>query len=188
MRSVVVLAVLAFVALGFVQERLKVSLNYYLEVTASYPDFYELPPDRRDAWLNERQVIAPYDYYYNHERVSWYHQFSRSELQLLKWAFALGFIFIHLALSAAVLLKIDSLKLKQFIQVIKHKEQGKPLRYLAGLYLSALVLALVFFAAMRVVKNPTAAYAVARESLGFMQSPFPLILVLFALRLQGAFR
>lgn len=188
MRIVVVLAVLAFVALGFVQERLKVSLNYYLEVTASYPSFYELPPARRDAWLNERQVNAPYDYYYNHQRVNWYHQFSRIELQLVKWAFALGFISIHLALSGAVLLKIDGLNLKQFGAVIKHKQQGKSLRYLLGLYLGALALALAFFAAMRVVSNPTAAYAVARESLGFMQSPFPLILVLFALRLQRAFR
>lgn len=187
MKRWVVLAVLGFIAVGFAQERLKVSLNYYLEITAVHPGFYDLPPDRRDEWLDQRKVNAPYDYYYNHDRIKWYHKFSRVQLELLKWGYALLFTLIHFVLSAIVILKFIGVKPVKAIAVLRMREDGKSLRYLIALYTGAAALSVLFFTLMRFVDHPDAAYAVARKLLGFMQSPFPLILVLFALRLQKAF-
>lgn len=181
------IVVMTFVVIGFAQERLKVSLNYYLDITASSTGFYDLPPDRRDAWLNDRKVNAPYDYYYNHDRIGWYNNFSRKELTALKWGYALVFILVHASLSGAVIVKWYKAKLWPLKKIKHSKAELKSLRYLLLLYAGAAILALLFFVIIRVGVNPEASYAVARKLLGFMQSPFPLIIVLFTDRLQRAF-
>lgn len=157
-----------FIALGFVQERAKVSLNYYLDRGALEPQFFEFPPERRDAWLQAHAINAPYDYYYNHARVKWYDHLSRKQLELLKWMYAIIFIVLHVLLSHLAL-----------------KLWKAPREMLVTIYIGTVVvmlLSLCFFAASRVGAGD-AAYNVARKLLGFIQSPLPLVLLLFTRRL-----
>ncbi len=167
-RSIVVWIV-GFIALGFVQERAKVSINYYLDRSDSEPAFFDFPPERRDAWLNEHAIDAPYDYYYNHARVKWYDELSRKQLELLKWMYALIFIVLHVLLSHWAL----------------HMWRA-PREMLVTIYIGTtamMVLSLLFFGASR-YGGGEAAYNVARKLLGFIQSPLPLVLLLFTRRLR----
>lgn len=169
--AVVAGAIVAFVALGFIQERAKVSLNYYLDVTASSQTFFDLPPERRDEWLNARSINAPYDYYYNHKPVAFYHQLSREQLQQLKWAYALTFIVAHLIIG---------------VLTIRLFQAERTDEYTLYIYVTiAIVLSLGFFALSRFISNPQPAYAVARKLLGFGQSPLPLIIVFFSRNLKS---
>jgi hypothetical protein len=184
MMRIAVLAIAAFVVIGFAQERLKVSLNHYLEVTEAYPEFFELPPNRRDAWLDQKKINAPHDYYYNHARVGLYHHLNRKQLTLLKWGMAMFFAVLHFALAVGVVLYLTGVKDKPPKNLSPRRMLLKSLLFL---YTVAVIGVLVFFVLMRLVQHPDAAYAVARKLLGFMQSPMPLIIVLFGWRLQRSF-
>lgn len=158
-----------FIVLGFVQERAKVSLNYYLDRAQLEPAFFDFPPERRDAWLNEHAVNAPYDYYYNHKRIRWYDHLSHKQLEVLKWMYALIFIALHVLLSHLAL-----------------KMWKAPRAMFATIYigtLSIMALSLIFFTLSRTGQGE-AAYNVARKLLGFIQSPLPLVLLLFTRRLR----
>lgn len=165
----IVIWIAGFIALGFVQERAKVSLNYYLDRSALEPAFFDFPPERRDAWLNAHAMDAPYDYYYNHARVKWYDHLSRNQLALLKWMYALIFIVLHVVLSHLAL----------------HMWKA-PREMLVTIYIGTAAIAmlsLLFFAGSR-YGGGEAAYNVARKLLGFLQSPLPVVLLLFTRRLR----
>lgn len=171
------------ICIGFVQERAKVSLNYYLEQTAGVEGFYEWPPDRRDAWLRDNSVNAPYDYYYNHGRVGIYDHFSRKQLETLKWAYALAFIIVHYFLCVAL---VKAFLPGDHINKISFQKGG--VRFfripIYKVYFVALMLSMFFFALYYLSVAPEASYAISRKILGFMQSPLPAVLLILASRLN----
>lgn len=171
-----ILPLLCFLVLGFVQERAKVSLNYYLEQHAGVSGFFEWPPDRRDAWVEEHRRNAPYDYYYNHGTVSFYNQMSLERLQMLKWIYAASFIVLNYLLGVWLSKRVFG------------QGRGGNVRTLPipiyMVYLFAFSISALFFVLYAGGLAPGASYAIARKLLGFMQSPLPVLLVLLAARLQ----
>jgi hypothetical protein len=159
-----------YVALGFTAERLKVSVNYYLEQADAIEGFFDLPPDRRDAALQNLPLI-PYDYYHSHRRFQGYHHLTRPQLVRLKWAIAGGLIAIYLIIGTWAL----------------HYERiAWAKRYLYIGVGIAMFVALAFMAVSASFPHVHGAYAIARKVLGFIQSPLPVIFILVAARLKQA--
>lgn len=173
MKLKVAVVVVAYLVLGFLAERVKVSLNFYLEQGSRIEGFFQLPPDRRDAILASAVDQVPYDYYYNHGRLKVYHRMTKRQLTIAKWGFAALLVLVYAGMAWGVVRWLDLTTHLTYIYVV------------TGV---ALLLALVFFMAMKVLPDPTAPYAVARKLLGFVQSPLPLIIVLFGERMHTAFR
>lgn len=170
-----ILPLLCFLVLGFVQERAKVSLNYYLEQHAGVPGFFDWPPDRRDAWVEEHRPDAPYDYYYNHGSVSFYDHMSLRHLQMLKWAYAGGFILLNYLLAVWLCRRVMG---KSKVGTIAPVPIPIYIVYLVAMLVSGF-----FFGLNAGGWAPEASYAIARKLLGFMHSPLPAFLVLLAAKL-----
>lgn len=166
-------AVLFFIVLGFAAERVKVSLNHYLHYSAQINGFNTLSPQERETALAERAAVVPYDYYYNHKRISLYHRFSVEQLTAFKWIFALVLAGVYLIAALVFLGWMDA------------HPAAKNLTYIY--VAAALGIAVFFFAVSRIHPNPKAAYAVARKILGFVHSPLPLILAMFTAKMRAAF-
>jgi hypothetical protein len=170
MKRKIVLAVLIYLCLGFLSERAKVSLNFYLEQGDRIEGFYAFAPDRRDAALDALSSRVPYDYYYNHGRVKFYHRMTRSQLIACKWGLAIGLVGVYMLLA------------RGFMSWFNQNDAVLPIYILT---LTALLLSLVFFVVMILLSNPQPAYAVARKLLGFAQSPLPVLLALLSRRLRS---
>ena len=162
-----------FVAMGFAAERIKVSLNHYLEFGSRIEGFDAMTSDEREASLNQVSPEIPYDYYYNHGRVGVYHRFSLRQLAVFKWLFAAGLVALYLAVARLFLGWMD--------------EGRDTVVYLYVFVAIAVVISGVFFVLTKMSWNPNAAYAVARKVLGFLHSPLPLLLALFTSRMRTAF-
>lgn len=152
-------------ALGFVQERLKISLNFYLEQSVKIPGFYELNPTQRSIEIDKLKsaVHAPYDYYWSHKSVYAYNYLSLKSLTALKWGLALVFVAIAFVLSQAIL--------KQWF--------GSTYKKVWLVYIFAGILFLLAFMALGslVFNLSKLTYPVMRELLGIIQSPVPLIVL-----------
>jgi uncharacterized membrane protein len=166
-------ATVFFIALGFTAERVKVSLNHYLDYGAQISGFDHMLPAEREEALAELVPVIPYDYYYNHKKISVYHRFSIRQLAVFKWGFALLLVGIYLFAGLLFLGWMDV---------------GQAAKNHLHIYVAiALLIAVFFFVVSRIHPNPTAGYAVARKVLGFLHSPLPLILAVFTSRMRGAF-
>lgn len=146
--------------LGFFQERFKVAVNYYLDVASSDLNFYSWTPEQKEDYIKSNNPNIPYDYYYNHESFPFLHQFDEQEIKSMKWWSTLLFIFINGSLGYVLLMRASL---------------GKAQKLHAIMYLTAIVLALVFFALGKLFSLPTQGYGVARKLAGFLQSPLPAI-------------
>jgi hypothetical protein len=168
-----VAATVFFIALGFNAERVKVSLNHYLDYGTQISGFDDMSPAEREAALTELSPVIPYDYYYNHTKISVYHRFSIRQLAAFKWGFALLLVGIYLFAGLFFLGWMDV---------------GQAAKNHIYIYVAiAFLVAVLFFAVSRIHPNPTPGYAVARKVLGFLHSPLPLILAVFTSRMRAAF-
>lgn len=166
-------AIVFFIALGFTAERIKVSLNHYLEFGAQIKGFDAMLPAEREEALAQLVPVIPYDYYYNHKKISVYHRFSIRQLAAFKWGFALLLVGIYLFAGLFFLGWMDV---------------GQAAKNHIYIYVAiAFLVAVLFFAVSRIHPNPTPGYAVARKVLGFLHSPLPLILAVFTSRMRAAF-
>lgn len=152
-------------ALGFVQERLKISLNFYLEQSAQIPGFYDLDHQQRAVELEKRKsaVHAPYDYYWSHTSVYAYNYLNFRSLTGLKWGMAIVFVGLTFLLS----------------QVILKYWFGSAYRGDWLVYgFAAVLLLIVLIAGMSFVFNISKlTYPLLRELLGIIQSPVPLLII-----------
>ena len=169
----IAIAIGAFVALGFTVERIKVSLNHYLDFGHQIAGFDEMTPAERDEALKEIVPVIPYDYYFNHRKVPLYHNYSLRQLTVFKWLFAAAVVILYLIVSHFFWGWMNG--------------SSKVVRYIYICVAIGLVAVGCFFALSRLPINPEASYAVARKLLGFLHSPLPLLLSIFTYRMHTAF-
>ncbi len=156
--------------LGFAQEMVKVNVNFYLDETARYPEFYSLSVEERKSWLDEQRLDAPFNYYYSHRPIDALHQFSRSELNMLKWGLAVFFIAVNILLN---LLFLKWAFNDPFFT-----------KLLLWMMAACFVLAGFFLVGGKLIHMDEPGYNVARKILGFMQSPIPALLLFIVGRLR----
>ncbi|MCH2197542.1 MAG: hypothetical protein MK081_02080 [Flavobacteriales bacterium] len=168
-----------FIVLGFVQEMVKVNVNYYLEQTSNVPGFYNGTYEQRKQWMEDHRIDAPFDYYYSHRPIDWLHHLSLGQLSKLKWGLAVFFIGIHFTLNV--------LFLRLYFRASEEKQRKQAKRFLPMLYIVSFVLAGIFLVGGKLIGMDVPSYNISRKILGFMQSPMPAILLILLIPLAARF-
>jgi hypothetical protein len=159
---VIVIIVIALVS-GFYQEKIKISVNYLLERGDQISGYYDATPEQREQWIEQTRLDTPFDYYHNHQTVSWLYSFNRSELNALKWGITFFFIGWFLLLNWVVLFALN----------VKSATGS----LLAWSYLSLSVIAFLLFVAGRGGSLEVHTYALSRKILGALQSIIPSMII-----------
>jgi hypothetical protein len=165
------LAILIFLVLvsGFYQEKLKISINYIIEQAAKMPGFFEQTPDKKMEWIELARVSAPFDYYHNHQTITWLYQLDSRQLSILKWGVT-GFFLLWFLILNILLLKTLT---------VSHEI----IRYIPLLYVFLIVISLVFYGVGSISGQHQIAYTISRRVMGALQSVIPALVLWPASRL-----
>ena len=155
---------LLVIALGFFQERFKVALNRYIEQSQNHPEFFLWDTQEKTAFIEKSSPYIPYDYYYNHESFSLFHELSLSQLTALKWLATAIFIFLNGYFGWLI---------------IKHLHWKQSKNFYLWLHVGVLILALLIYSNGILIGFRDEGYGAARRLVGFLQSPIPAIIVWF---------
>lgn len=164
--------IIAFLAMGFYQERVKVGINFLIEHSILVPNYNELGSSERESAIQairSSQNVA-YDYYYSHSSLSWLYSFGVGGLKMLKWIVTALSILLHLLACYWILFWWfgDALSIKQ----------------LAFLFAAVILLSGSVLIAGKLMGRGAQAYAFARELLGSVQSLVPLMVLAPAIWLK----
>lgn len=154
--------VLLVIAIGFFQERLKVSINFTLDKGDRIEHFYQMSFDQRVEVLAQVKNNNPFDYYQSHESVHILNNFSRNQLKALKWGVTVFFVLVFFFLNRLALNWI-------FNSSVLNK-------WLATTYLAAFISAFVIYFGGFIFGRPDLFYAVSRKMVGALQSPIPAMM------------
>jgi hypothetical protein len=160
----VVLILLLAVVMGFLQEYVKVNINYHLEQGDRIPSFYERTPEEREQILERQRLSSPLDYYYSHAPLATLSHLSRRNLVLLKWVITVLFTAVFLVLNTSLLFLFTSSRDAVRIMVIA--------------YATLFGLAFLIFLLGMPTQYPLKWYGVSRKLIGGLQSLFPVMLFL----------
>ena len=154
------LVLIAMLGFGFLLEGAKIHINDYLAALEAHPEWVPLPPEARaEAWkahvpprvVNYYEITAPAEVF---------HRLDPPALWILKWTLAVVGLVLFFLLDALFLRVTGAWNVRSALLA---------LYALVGLLMAA-------FAAFA---PGDAGYAVARELLGFLQSPLPSLLLVF---------
>ena len=163
------------VVFGYIQEDVKIKLNHYAQVGDHYLDFYsyqhlecdwepECMYESRKDWWDRFAPMSRTSFYVTRDTFDVFHRMGPGELKRLKWGLMVAIVLGFFVLDA------------MFLRASGVGERWKLLMLIYGA--SGLVTA-VFWALDGQAGQNEAGYNVAREVLGFLQSPLPsLMLVL----------
>ena len=149
---------------GFLQERIKVNINFVLEKGTSIEGFFLKTPEEKALLLNPIKSKGNFDYYYSHESLSFVYQIDESHLKILKWVITITSILIFTVLDLGIFwwFKVERPLYKYYFM-------------LSGtlLFIGASVYALGVF-----TQQLNVFYPISRGILGVLQSPvLSLVLV-----------
>jgi len=160
----IIIAVLIGIFFGFLQEFVKVNINYTLEAGDKILGFYEQNATTKKAWIQQTAVDAPFDYYHNHKKIDSLLNLDKSQLDILKWVVTLIFIAVFLTINVLIL-KLITNDRKLIIWFIK-------------LYGVFFLIAAMLYVFGKLTNTLTQSYAVSREIAGGLQSMVPVMLAL----------
>ncbi len=163
--ALVVLAMLS----GFYQEKVKISINYILDQGSQITGFYNLPPEEKQARIEQARVNAPFDYYHNHKTISSLYRFDARQLSVMKW------VVTGIFMGWFLLLNLSLLHTLQANAAVIHA--------LPRLYLFVALFSLGVFAVGVAGFQKEKCYAVSREIMGALQSIVPVLIIWPASRL-----
>lgn len=156
--------ILTGIICGFLQEYVKVNINYTLEAGDKIKGFYEQTVETKKEWLAQVAIDAPFDYYHNHKRIDSLLSLSKSQLSLLKWVVTFIAIMIFLIINVS-LIKLITDDRKLIIWFIK----------LYGVFCLISVAIYIFG---KFTNTLAQSYAVSREIAGGLQSMVPTMLAI----------
>lgn len=167
MRVAVICFVIATLAQGLFQERVKISINFNLKSASLIDDYDSLDAESRRRAIEKSKIGRPYDYYYSHDSVNLLYRLGVRELSALKWVGSILFAFAHLCLGLWLL---KTLRLK----VGKWLIQGYGLLFGAAAvaYIVGVILGVDF-------------YLLARRVVGFLQSPLPVVILIIRSKIDS---
>lgn len=156
--------VLLAILLGFVQENIKVNVNYLLEKGEKIPGFFQVDAKTKTTMLEQVKIDAPFDYYHNHQRQEWLLNLSHTQLSSFKWLITVVFIVVFMTINAWIM-KIFTGE-KVFV------------KRTIGIYVVFFLLAVFIFLLGKITGTSDRAYGVSREIVGGLQSLVPLMLMI----------
>lgn len=155
------LVIAAMLVFGFYQELAKININDYIATLEAHPELIPLDPDGRAAYWHASVPPRVVQYYEIHRPWSLFHHLDMRELWALKWGLAVAIVLVFFSMDALFLRAAGAWALRGG---------------LVGVYLFAGGVMLLF----TLFAPGAAGYDVARELLGFLQSPLPSFMLVFA--------
>lgn len=149
---------------GFVQERLKVNVNYLIENGDKMNGFFDQSAETKREWLEFSKIDAPYDYYHNHGRLEFLLNFSRKQLTILKWAITVIFVGVFLVINAYLLKGLTGSR--------------DLLIWCVRLYLIFFALSFGIYLFGVLTGSATQAYGISRKIVGGLQSLIPFMILM----------
>lgn len=180
---IVVLAVM--IGFGYIQEDTKVKLNHYIEVGDRYLDFYDFGHEecgwdadcmaaKRKEWWDGYAPLCRTNFAHTRETFSVFHRWNGEHMLRAKWGLMAAIVLCFFVLDALFL---------------RAAGVGDRWRLLLLVYAASGVVVVVFWVLDGRGGAEQAGYNVAREVLGFLQSPMPsLMLVLLPWLRERALR
>lgn len=180
------LAVLAaMVVFGYVQEDVKIKLNHYMAVGERYSDFYtykyeecdwdgQCMYDARKDWWDRFAPKTRNNFYVTGHTYDIFHHWGKKEMVRAKWGLMVVILMCFFVLDALFL---------------RAAGVGERWKLLFLVYAASGLVVMVFWAVDGRGGAEDPGYNVAREVLGFLQSPMPsLMLVLLPWLQERALR
>ena len=170
-----ILVLLVMVGFGYVQEDVKIKLNHYMSVGNHYLDFYtyqhsecdwdaQCMYEKRKDWWERFAPMSRVNFYVTRDTFDVFHRMGPVELNRLKWGLMAAIVLCFFALDALFL---------------RAAGVGERWKLLMLIYAASGVVTALFWLLDGQAGETEAGYNVAREVLGFLQSPLPsLMLVL----------
>jgi len=152
---------------GFLQEYLKINVNYILETGKQIPGFFDMEKAHKKAWIENKKKNAPQDFYHKPKTIEFLYDLDESSLERLKWVNTIVFIGIFLLLNMIILRLATGTK--------------KEAQWMLYFYLVFFVAAILIFAIGKVIGKPERTYMVSRKIVGALQSLVPLMILLPAI-------
>jgi len=159
------------IAFGFVQERVKVNINFILEKSSTIPNFYTLSSEDREQALSNLKQKGNFDYYYSHESISFLYTLSQPSLNKLKW--------IVTAASVLFFFLINYFILKLFNATATHFQIFK---ILTGTILILAIFSQLLGTLLNLSKD---FYPITRGLMGILQSSISVIILILAFKFIG---
>ena len=166
---------IAMLGFGYVQEDTKVKLNHYMAVGDRYLDFYDFGHEecewdescmlaKRKDWWNGYAPLCRTNFAYTRDTFEVFHGWGRTEMVRAKWGLMAAIVLCFFVLDALFL---------------RAAGVGERWKLLMLIYAASGVVTALFWLLDGQAGETEAGYNVAREVLGFLQSPLPsLMLVL----------
>ena len=152
-------------AVGYALEWGKLHLNLYLQVLEAHPEFAAADAAERAAWWEEHAPVLQMQYVEVHEAWAPFHRWEVREVWRAKWALGVAAVVLFFCLDLLLLRVLGAQRLSYLF---------------VGLYACSGVC----MAAGAFVIPAPAGYALAREFLGFLQSPLPSLFVALVARFR----
>jgi len=150
----------AMLVFGFYQELVKINLNDYIKTLEAHPELESWNPQERAAFWENQIEPRIVQYYEIHTPWSAFHSMDMTELLALKWSMAVLIIVVFFSMDALFLRASDAWSLRTGLLAIY-------------LFVGLVMLLFAAFA------PGDGGYSVARELLGFLQSPLPSFMLVF---------
>ncbi len=160
----IIILLLVAVVIGFLQENLKVNINYLLDKGEAIPGFFDTDAAAKKEQLEKVKINAPFDYYHNHRKLESLLMLSHTQLVMLKWGVTVFFVVVFMFINAFVM--------KWFTgQTIYFKRT-------IWLYVLFFLLAFSIYGIGKITGTSVQAYGVSREIVGGLQSLVPLMILI----------
>lgn len=170
-----ILVLASMLGFGYVQEDSKIKLNHYLSVGDRYLDFYDFGHEecewervcmmkKRKRWWDAYAPSCRTNSAYTRDTFEVFHGWGRTEMVRAKWGLMAAIVLCFFVLDALFL---------------RAAGVGERWKLLMLIYAASGVVTALFWLLDGQAGETEAGYNVAREVLGFLQSPLPsLMLVL----------
>jgi|JI10StandDraft_1071094.scaffolds.fasta_scaffold06624_6 hypothetical protein len=158
------IVILLAIVIGFVQENVKVNINYLIDKGEAIPGFFESNAKVKGEMLEKVKINAPFDYYHNHAKIDFLLSLNHGQLVMLKWIATLVFIVVFMFINASIITWFteDKLYFKRTL----------------WMYAGFFMLALLIYMAGKFTGTSLQAYGVSREIVGGLQSLVPLMILI----------
>jgi len=147
----------AMLGFGLVQEQSKIKVNHYLKVGDAV-QFWSDDATARAIWWQAHAPVGRHNFYVSRDTWSVFHHWSRKQLVQFKWGLSAGILMIFFVLD---------------VLFLRATGVAERVPWLVLIYLTAAVPMVGL--GLSIPGEPW--YALARDMLGFLQSPLPSVLV-----------
>ena len=151
------MVLLTMLGFGLIQEQSKIKVNHYLQVGDS-EQFWNQEAHLRKMWWEQSAPLGRYNFYVSRDTWGVFHYFDRSQIIQFKWGFSAAIMLIFFALDV-LFLRATGVSHRVPWLVLIYVTAGVPM---VGLGCSV---------------PGESWYALARDMLGFLQSPLPSVFV-----------